>query len=295
MTGEPRGGRCLGDEHGTGEQDTGGAVPFAGHARLHGHRPAESGADTAGTSWAGRLLTASPFAGDEGEPDVRVRSAAQAVVEASPDRLHADERRLVEALASARLFAAVQAVAGHVEEQASGLVGDADSDMASPVLTAPDGRRAMPLFTGLDTLAAWRPDARPVPVRAAEAAAAALDDGCDVVLLDLGAPAAVVIRSSQLWAVAQRRAWLPAHDDPVVARALERAVSGSREVLSARLEGDEMHGPAVTRLVLQLRPGLSQPHVRAITEDVGQALAGDPEVRLRIDQLAMVLRAGERD
>lgn len=262
---------------------------FAGHARLHGHDPVDSGADTSGTHWSGRLLTPSPFAGDSGSPDAPVRAALVAVATADRARLSARERDLVGALASARLFAAVEAVPAQVDTSGA-WAREIESDMASPVLTAPDGRRAMPLFTGLDTLGEWRADARPVPVGMADAATAALEDACDVVLLDLGSPDAAVLRLSQLWALAQRRLWLPAHEDPVVGAALDAAVRGRPEILSAHLEDGSVHAPGVTRLVLGLRAGLTQPQVRDLTEIVGRALATEPEIRLRIDDIAMVLR-----
>lgn len=282
---------------------------FAGHPRLDGHDPHGSpgsdgasgaGTDTAGTAWAGRLLTPSPFAGDDGAPAAQVRAAMHALATAtasgpgapgvSDGRPDAAERDLLHALASARLFAAIEAVPTQVEESGP-LVREVESDMASPVLTAPDGRRAMPLFTGLDTLAAWQADARPVPVVAADAAVAALEDACDVVLLDLGSPDATVLRLSQLWALAQRRPWLPAHEDPVVQAALGLAVRGRPDIVTARLEDGTVHAPGVTRLVLELRPGLTQPQVNELTQVVGQALATDPEVRSRIDDIAMVLRS----
>lgn len=269
------------------------------NGRFAGHDP-QAGADTAGTEWAGRLLAPSPFAGDDGAPDAAVRAALHALSSGtSSDHLSGGtgaspasgsaERALLEALASARLFAAIEAVPAEVDDSGP-LAREVESDMASPVLTAPDGRRAMLLFTGLDTLAAWQGDARPVPVTGPDAAVAALDDACDVLLLDLGSPDAAVVRLSQLWALAQRRPWLPAHEDPLVRDALALAVRGRPDIVAARLEDGTVHAPGVTRLVLELRPGLTQPQVHDLTQIVGQALATDPEVRLRIDDVAMVLR-----
>ena len=42
--------------------------------------------------------------------------------------------------------------------------GEGDADMAVPALVAPDGRRALPVFSSYDALRAWQPDARPVPM-----------------------------------------------------------------------------------------------------------------------------------
>lgn len=287
----------------TGREPTPGATPaaaadaagrFAGHGRLHGHHP-EQGADTAGTAWEGRTITGSPFSTDSGEPDAAVRAAMARLHEAPREQTAARETDLLAALGAARLFAVVQAVPTEVEEagQSGGLARDVRSDMASPVLSAPDGRRGMPLFTGLDTLSAWRADARPVPVAAADAARAAIEDSCDVVLLDIGTRAGQVLRLSHVWALAQERPWRPAHDDEVVRAALARAIAGRPDIVSASLGDGSVHAPGVTRVVLTLRPGLAPEQVRALTESIGESLAADPDVRIRVDDLAMVLRQAD--
>ena len=121
----------------------------------------------------------------------------------------------------------VVAVTTDVEEGGTGLTVETSTDMAVVTLTGPDGRRALPVFTGTAALAAWDPTARPVPVTADRAAQAAVAEGCDVMVVDLagggGAPA-TELRPSQVWALAQRRAWLPAHEDPFVRAAVEGAV-----------------------------------------------------------------------
>ncbi len=68
---------------------------------------------------------------------------------------------------------------GEVEVDEHGLAHDKSSDMAAVLLTGRDGRRALLAFTGLEPLARWRPDARPVPVTARDAARAALADDAD--------------------------------------------------------------------------------------------------------------------
>lgn len=270
---------------------------FPGHPRLDGH-DAAAGTDTAGTTWQGRQVTGSPFAADEGAPDAAVRAALADLRDArgTATAESAAEARLVAALRLARVFAPIEAVAARVDEggqgpDGGGLAREVVSQMASPVLTAPDGRRAMPVFSGMDTLAAWRPAARPVPVHAPEAARAAIEDSCDAMLLDLGTDLGHVLRLSQLWALAQGRDWLPAHDDPVVQAALARAVAGRPDIVEARLGDGSVHAAGVTRVVLTLRAGLAPEQVRTLAQAVGDALATDPDVRIRVDDVAMVLRS----
>ena len=112
-------------------------------------------------------------------------------------------------------------VAAPAEVDTSGeLAVEKSTDMAAVTLTSPDGQRALPVFSSMAALTRWDPAARPVPVTSARAAQAAVSERCEVMLLDLGAEHAQVLRPSMVWALAQERAWLPAHEDPFVAQAL---------------------------------------------------------------------------
>ena len=133
------------------------------------------------------------------------------------------EAELVAAVAAARLL--VPVVAAPAEVDTSGeLAVEKSTDMAAVTLTSPDGQRALPVFSSMAALTRWDPAARPVPVTSARAAQAAVSERCEVMLLDLGAEHAQVLRPSMVWALAQERAWLPAHEDPFVTQALTRAV-----------------------------------------------------------------------
>ena len=90
------------------------------------------------------------------------------------------------------------------------------------------------MFTSLESLAAWDPGARPVPVRAAAAAQAAISEECHVLLVDVASPHATVLRPSMLWALAQERAWEPSHRDAHVAAAVRAAVEAEAQVSGHR-------------------------------------------------------------
>ena len=64
-------------------------------------------------------------------------------------------------LAGSRLLVPVVALLGEVEYDDAGLAHDKSSDMATVLLTAPDGRRALLAFSGTDAMRAWDPEARP--------------------------------------------------------------------------------------------------------------------------------------
>jgi hypothetical protein len=140
------------------------------------------------------------FAGDAGagDPTLRAALAAYAV----------DPARAVDvllALPAARLLVPVVAVLGEAEVDGNGLAREKTSDMATALLTGRDGRQALLAFTGLDTLAAWRGDARPVPVTTAQAARSALQEGAAALVLDVAGPTAYTVEGDVLEALA--RGW----------------------------------------------------------------------------------------
>jgi hypothetical protein len=232
--------------------------------------------DSAGVPWGGRALSGTGFDGDTGAAD-----AALAAALADP----ADEREVMHAVAAARLL--VPVVAEPVTLDDSGdLVAEKQTDMAAVTLVAPDGQRALPVFTSMASLAAWDPAARPVPVTAHRAAQAAVSERCDVMLVDVAGPATVLLRPSMLWALAQQREWLPAHEDPSVAAAVTRAVRDEPEVRGHAVRAGEPAGQGILAVQLELVPGLTAEQVEAIATRIGERLATDGELRARVDGLA---------
>lgn len=249
--------------------------------RFRGHDPA-AGTDTGGTPWAGRQLTSTGFDGDTGAADAALLGAMAAAAEADPGEACDAETRLVDIVSAARLLVPVVAVAGETT-QVDGRTADASSDMAAVTLVGPDGQRALPAFTGFDSLSAWDASARPVPVSAQRAAQAAVQEGCHEMVLDLGQQVSVVLRGSMVWALAMDRPWVPPHRDPQVGSAVDAAVADEPAVHSVSLAG----GPGgALRIDLALRPGLSPTDLQKLAQRVGERIALDGEVRARIDALA---------
>ena len=77
------------------------------------------------------------------------------------------------------------------------------------LLTGQDGRQALLAFTSLDTLHAWRADARPVPVTASLAARSAQQEGAAALVLDVAGPTTYVVEGELLEGLA--RGWTLAH------------------------------------------------------------------------------------
>ncbi len=245
--------------------------------------------DSAGTPWLGRVLSGTGFDDDTGGADPELMAALR---ERSTLASAEADARLVAAVARARLLVPVVAVLAEAETTAEGHVVEKSTDMAVVTLTAPDGRRALPVFTSTAALAAWDPSARPVPVDGARAAQSAVAEGCEVIVVDLGASeptGPTELRSSMVWALAQGASWLPAHTDPFVARSVARAVAEEDDIRAHRLEEGEPRGSGVLRVVLGLRPGLPADVVQALATRVGERLATDGELRARVDELTFAL------
>jgi hypothetical protein len=149
------------------------------------------------------------FAGDDGAGDHELRSALAAyAVDPGSQQLE-----VFVALQRARLLVPVVAVLGGAEVDGGGPIhdktsdrtSDKTSDMATALLTGRDGRRALLAFTGLDALAAWRPEARPVPVLAALAARSALQEDASALVIDVAGPTTYAVEGELLEGLA--RGW----------------------------------------------------------------------------------------
>jgi hypothetical protein len=114
-----------------------------------------------------------PGAADRGDADPMLYGALAA----------GDVVAIREALIAARVL--VPIVAMPVDPDAPDSDG---AQMAVPRLIDATGRQALPVFTSYDTLRAWRPDARPVPMPGEQAIVAAIGEGYDVVVLDVAGP-----------------------------------------------------------------------------------------------------------
>ncbi|GCD88886.1 SseB family protein [Nocardioides sp. LS1] len=159
-----------------------------------------------------RQIPDATFAGDTGEaaPDV---TAALAAWDADPTTY----AEALAALQRTRLLVPVVAVLGEVEIDEAGLAHDKSSDMAAVLLQGADRRLALLAFTGQESLLAWNPQARPVPVTTQTAAQAALQDGAAALVVDVAGPATFVVEGEDLeglargWRLArvgERPAWI---------------------------------------------------------------------------------------
>jgi hypothetical protein len=142
-----------------------------------------------------RRLAPSPFPGDDGAASAETR---RYLAEAAASSSQTSYLRAVAALCGDRLLVPVLATATRMGEIAGGLVSDKEAEMAVALLQGSDGRRALLAFTGLDSLQAWQPAGRPVPVTLDVAAQTTLSEGCSALLIDLAGPHPITIEAPLL-------------------------------------------------------------------------------------------------
>lgn len=148
------------------------------------------------------LLRGSPYVDDDGAADVDLVAALAAYAAGTADYPHA-----LAAVAGSRLLVPVVALLGEVEMDSAGLARDKTSDMATVLLTAADGRRALLAFTGSTAMRTWDRDSRPVPVAGPLAAATAVQEGADALVVDVASEHAFTVGGADLHRLA--RGWRP--------------------------------------------------------------------------------------
>lgn len=253
-------------------------------------RPSNS-ADSAGQPWAGRSFTPNPFAGDDGLMPAELGAALARfrAGEAGPEAV-------VDAFRRSRLLIPLIAHAGDVGVNAEGLTVDKTQELSIVTVTAPDGRKVLPVFSSVEAMTRWRSDARPVPADGIRVAIAAAGDETDLVILDPTSETEFALRRPAVWAVAQELPWQPAWTDPAVLDAVRATLHDVPAVRGVELEPADpearLRGPEV-RIVLQLSAGLGQEQVAAVVQTLAARWAAQETIALRIDSLTVQIRPAE--
>ncbi|MHB1595871.1 MAG: SseB family protein [Streptosporangiaceae bacterium] len=223
------------------------------------------------------------FRDDDGSADPAVTAALTAYASGA-----GSEQAALTALAGARLLVPVVAVladrAGHADEAdqanqagraAAGPGPDQPgrsekaSEMAMPTLVGLDGRRAIPVFTSIQSLALWRPAARPVPVAAAGVWQAAVQESCAVVV-DLAGPVPFAVEGARLAALGRGEPAPPLQADPDVAEAVAAVLSARMDIAGFQLlPGDAERDLTVGLL---LTADQREPDVQRIAAEAGEAV-----------------------
>jgi hypothetical protein len=163
-----------------------------------------------------------PAAGADGSADPAVAAALEA-----SGRRAATSAAVAAALARSRVLVPVVAVLDEAGTSPDGVAVDKTSHMAVVSTTGRDGRRGQLAFTGLASLRRWDPAARPVPVAVPAAAAAALAEGADALVVDLAGPVVFSVDAPALRRLAA--GWRPVDDGAGTAWAVPVVAAEARE------------------------------------------------------------------
>jgi type III secretion system (T3SS) SseB-like protein len=158
---------------------------------------------------------------------------------------------------------------------AGALASDKVAEMALPTVIGADGRAALPAFTCVEALTRWRPDARPVPLPAAQVWQAATEEASAAVI-DLAGPVPMAVEGARLAALAAGEPPPPPHADPDVLAVAREVLAREQDLITGlRL----LPGGAGSDLALEVRlaPGRD---------------AGEPAVRQAVERTAAGIMAG---
>jgi hypothetical protein len=259
-----------------------------GHGDDHGNDHGLPG-DSAGQPWKGRHFESHGSEGDDG-------SAPEELIEAIARFRAGDvsQSAVVDAIRGVRLLVPLVAHAGDEGVTDAGLRVDKTQELSLVTVGGPDGRRVLPAFTSVETLAAWNPKARPIPVGARRAALAAAAEGTELIVIDPASPTEFVLRRPAVWAIAQDIPWQPAFADPAVLDAFDRSVATEPAVGGLRLvPGDPealLRGRELV-VVLALAPGLDQSTLTALLARLQHAWGQNETIAGRVDSMSVKLAA----
>ena len=246
--------------------------------------------DSAGVPWKGRSFESKPASDDDG----RAPEALMAAI----TRFHAGdatEAEVVDQVRESRLLIPLLAKAGETETTAEGLTIDKTQELSIVTVTGPDGRAVLPVFSSVEAMSAWNPDARPVPAAGTRVALAAANENTDLVIIDPLSDSEFVIRRPAVWSIAKSVEWTPSFlradvRDEFVASARDEEFVVDVQLLpgdpGARLQGPE--------LVVQIamREGLDRETLDAIMDRMRERWSSSELIAESVDSLAVqVVRA----
>jgi hypothetical protein len=251
-----------------------------------------SASDSAGQPWAGREFEPNAWSDDDGTTPTEYFEAITAfrrTAPASSERAVA-HISVVDAVRTNRFLIPLLAEAGEVGVNAAGVVVDKTQELAIVTVEGPGGQRVLPVFSSVAAMAAWRPDARPVPAEGRRVALAAAGDGAQWIVIDPTSPTEIVLRRPERDAIAQGNPWAPNRIDPKLTFVMEESIAGEEHVQGIRLgAGDaDARGFGEDLVVeLLLTPSLSQEELAEIVRRLSQRWAEEPIFSERIDSMRL--------
>lgn len=246
-------------------------------------------ADSAGQPWAGRRFEPNANAEDDGSAPEHLMTAL-ALFRAG----ESDVGTVVRAFRDSRLLIPLLAELGESGINRQGRVVDKSQELSIVTVAGPDGRTVLPVFSSVDSMKAWNPVARPVPVSGVRVAVAAVGEGTELVVLDPASDTEFAVRRPALWSIAKECEWIPGYLDAEVLRAFGDAVLDETAVLELTLSpGDpqaRLLGPELM-IHLVLEAGLGKDAVDELVGRITERWAGTELIAQRVDSLGVALHS----
>ena len=254
------------------------------HDHLYNHNPL---ADSAGVPWKGRAFEPNNFAGDDGSADPALISAINELRAGT-----GSVENVVDSFRKARLLVPLLANLGQSEIGAHGQTVDKSADLSIVTVETPDQQDGLPVFSSVDTMKAWNPSARPVPVDAVKAALAAAQEQNTRIILDPGSQTEFVLRRPAIAAVAQGQPWLHPSKDARVHAAFVAATADASEILGFELrdiDPQSVLAAAEIQLELRLTSGLDRDELDRVLQNLAKSLAASHDIAEYVDSLRVKL------
>ncbi|MEO7147458.1 MAG: SseB family protein [Terrimesophilobacter sp.] len=243
--------------------------------------------DSAGQPWAGRQFSSNDSAADDGSAPAELLAAIDAFHNGT-----AGLELVVDQVRTCRLLIPLVAKAGEEGVNDHGVTIDKTQELSIVTVSGPDGRNVLPVFSSVEAMSSWNPQARPVPASGPRIALAAANENTDLVVIDPTSPSEVAIRRPALWAIGKGEQWLPGHRSAPLAAEFDRLSFREDEVKRVELsDGDprsRLTGPEL-RVTLTLIDGLDQDALNALLARLSLAWSTSELIAAQVDSLEIKL------
>lgn len=132
--------------------------------------------------FTGAIVPETDFGTDDGAASEEIRHAMADYV---ANRSMYSFKKIRDLIYPSRFLVPVVATVDDMHEDTG---AEKDSHMSSVAFELTDGRKALLAFTGIDSLALWNAEARPIPKKAMLVAQSALTEDYDAVIVDIAGP-----------------------------------------------------------------------------------------------------------
>lgn len=263
--------------------------------------------DSAGFPWAGRTFDHhdTAFADDDGRASEHVTALIRAVRDAADaaqtsgeaaeywsavSRVAQAQSEAIAGFAAERFLVPMLAEAGELGQTPDGRTVEKSQELSIVSVAAPDGRRVLPVFSSVETLRRWNPEARPIPVPGSQAALAAAQDGTELIIIDPGTPEREFgVRRTALEALALGERVLPAWADAAVQEEFRVLGAADPRIAALWIAPGELENrllqPEVT-VLLRMSESVGDAH-REVLQALQARIAASEIVARRVDSLTL--------